>query len=123
MDQSTVRTTAERSDTVLARDPRTYNSDKPLHEIEDDIARTRVRLGATIEALERELAPARVVQVLRNSLEPPAGILSRTIPGLCDPAGADRSRARLASCFAAEQMAGPDALRVRRDAGRGGRTE
>jgi hypothetical protein len=47
------------------------------HEIEEDIARTRVRLSATIEALERELAPSRVVErsteFLRSTLEPPPG--------------------------------------------------
>jgi Protein of unknown function (DUF3618) len=46
---------------------------KPPHEIEEDIARTRVRLSATIEALERELAPGQVVEkgteLLRNALE------------------------------------------------------
>jgi hypothetical protein len=54
-----------------------YYSNKPLNEIEDDIARTRVRLGATIDALERELAPERVVEksanLLRDALEPPPG--------------------------------------------------
>jgi hypothetical protein len=50
---------------------------KPPHEIEEDIARTRVRLSATIEALERELAPSRVVEksteLLRSTLEPGPG--------------------------------------------------
>jgi hypothetical protein len=50
-----------------------------LHEIEEDIARTRVRLSATIDALERELAPAQVVdhgtEVLRSALEPGPGSL------------------------------------------------
>ena len=73
MDQSTVRTTDARSDTVMGEQHRAYDGDKPLHEIEEDIARTRVRLGATIQKLERELAPARVAEVLRNSLEPPSG--------------------------------------------------
>jgi hypothetical protein len=54
-----------------------YDGNKPPHEIEEDLARTRVRLGATIEALERELAPRRVIEngaeVLRRSLEPCPG--------------------------------------------------
>lgn len=54
-----------------------YDGSKPTHEIEQDIARTRVRLSATIEALERELAPHRVIEksaeALRSSLEPRPG--------------------------------------------------
>lgn len=54
-----------------------YDANKPLHEIEEDIARTRVRLSATIEALERELAPRRFMdnaaEVLRDALEPSPG--------------------------------------------------
>ncbi len=50
---------------------------KPLQVIEEDIARTRVRLSATINALERELEPHRIIengaQVLRNYLEPRPG--------------------------------------------------
>jgi Protein of unknown function (DUF3618) len=50
---------------------------RPLQVIEEDIARTRVRLSATIEALERELAPRRVIEngadVLRSTLEPRPG--------------------------------------------------
>ena len=50
---------------------------RPPHEIEEDIARTRVRLSAAIEALERELAPSRVVErsteFLRSNLEPRPG--------------------------------------------------
>jgi hypothetical protein len=50
---------------------------KPPRVIEEDIARTRVRLSATIDALERELEPHRVIengaQVLRNYLEPRPG--------------------------------------------------
>jgi hypothetical protein len=57
----------------LSEQPRGYESDKPLYEIEQDIARTRVRLGATIQELERELAPARVAELLRRSLEPRPG--------------------------------------------------
>jgi hypothetical protein len=54
-----------------------YDGDKAPHQIEEDIARTRVRLSATIAALERELAPERVVEksstVLRSALEPAPG--------------------------------------------------
>lgn len=80
MDQSTVGTVARRPD-VARRSAVDYrsedNRDKSSIEIEDDIARTRVRLSATIEALERELAPDRVVekstQALRSVLEPGPG--------------------------------------------------
>jgi uncharacterized protein DUF3618 len=69
MDQSTDRITAARPDS--------YNGSKPAKEIEEDIARTRVRLSATIEALERELSPDRVLErsteLLRSSLEPGSG--------------------------------------------------
>lgn len=72
MDQSTDRTTLMRSHASGV-----YDGDKPLNEIEEDIARTRVRLSATIEALECELAPDRVVdksaQLLRSALRPPPG--------------------------------------------------
>jgi hypothetical protein len=72
MDQSTDRTTLMRSHASGV-----YDGDKPLNEIEEDIARTRVRLSATIEALECELAPDRVVEkssdLLRSALEPPPG--------------------------------------------------
>ena len=69
MDQSMDRTTAIR--------PVKYDASKPPKAIEDDIARTRVRLGATIEALKRELAPQQVLErsteLLRSSLEPAPG--------------------------------------------------
>ena len=69
MDQSMDRTTAIR--------PVAYDASKPPHAIEEDIAHTRVRLSATIEALERELAPRRVLErsteLLRSSLEPAPG--------------------------------------------------
>jgi hypothetical protein len=69
MDQSMDRTTATR--------PVAYDGSKPPHAIEEDIARTRVRLSATIEALERELAPHRVLEksteLLRSSLDPAPG--------------------------------------------------
>jgi hypothetical protein len=78
MDQSTARITATSADPIQRRDDdRAHHASKPLDEIEHDIARTRVRLGATIEALERELAPARVVvkgtEMLRGALEPGPG--------------------------------------------------
>ena len=62
----------------IAEDDRgSYDGNKPPHEIEEDIARTRVRMSATVEALERELAPRRVIEngaeVLRNALEPRPG--------------------------------------------------
>ena len=54
-----------------------YDGSKPPSEIEEDIARTRVRLSAAIDALERELVPARVIEasteMLRSSLEPAPG--------------------------------------------------
>ena len=69
MDQSMDRTTATR--------PAAYDGDKPPQAIEEDIARTRVRLSATIEALKRELAPQQVLErsteLLRSSLEPDPG--------------------------------------------------
>ena len=69
MDQSMDRTSVARPDA--------YDAGKPLHAIEEDIARTRVRLSATIDALERGLAPQRVLErsteLLRTSLEPAPG--------------------------------------------------
>ncbi|MBV9200727.1 MAG: DUF3618 domain-containing protein [Alphaproteobacteria bacterium] len=69
MNQSTDRITAARPDS--------HNGSKPANEIEEDIARTRVRLSATIEALERELTPDRVLErstdLLRGSLDPGPG--------------------------------------------------
>ena len=54
-----------------------YDGSKSPSEIEEDIARTRVRLSAAIDALERELAPARVIEtsteLLRSALEPEPG--------------------------------------------------
>ena len=80
MEDSLTRMDGGRSDasTRVVEDNRVgYYGNKPLPEIEEDIARTRVRLGATIEALEREFAPERVVEksanLLRNALEPPPG--------------------------------------------------
>lgn len=78
MDQSTGRITAmgPRADSPVVREPRGgTNGSEPSHQIEADIARTRVRLRDTIDALERELTPERVVvksaQWLRASLETP----------------------------------------------------
>src|SRR5262249_41556721 len=77
MDQSTARTGAPPPDAVDAvpaeRRRAAYDGNKPLREIEEDIARTRIRLGTTITALEGELAPARFVErgteALRSSLK------------------------------------------------------
>lgn len=59
---------------ITERDRDSYGGNKPLHEIEEEIARTRVRLSATIEALERELVPRRAIdnaaETLRRALEP-----------------------------------------------------
>jgi hypothetical protein len=56
---------------------RDYDSTTPLNVIEEDIARTRVRLSGTIAAIERELAPSRVLEksrmTLRSALEPASG--------------------------------------------------
>jgi len=69
MDDTTAR--------MIAENQVEYYADKPLHEIEKDIARTRVRLSATIEALERELAPDRIVEkgtyFFRQALQAPSG--------------------------------------------------
>lgn len=69
MDQSMDRTTATQ--------PVAYDGSKPPQAIEEDIARTRVRLSATIEALKRELAPQQVLErsreLFRNALEPAPG--------------------------------------------------
>jgi hypothetical protein len=70
-------------------DTASYDGNKPPHEIEEDIARTRVRLGATIEALEHELAPRRVIEnsaeVLRRSLEPRPGPFRDQVRGYAIP--------------------------------------
>jgi hypothetical protein len=54
-----------------------YDDNKRPHEIEKDIAHTRVRLSDAIDALERELSASRVieksVEVLRSSLDPAPG--------------------------------------------------
>jgi len=72
--------TSSGSATHVAEDGRgSYHGNKPLREIEDDIARTRVRFSPTIEALERKLlTPGRVIdnaaEALRGSLKPPADL-------------------------------------------------
>ena len=80
MERSTERITVAQS--VVAPTPPAgvepvYDANTPRPVIEEDIARTRVRLSATIAALEHELAPARVVDksriVLRSALEPDPG--------------------------------------------------
>lgn len=45
-----------------------YDSNKAPDEIESDIRRTRRRLGATIDAVERRLAPRRVIASATESL-------------------------------------------------------
>jgi len=66
-----------------------YDGNKPPHEIDEDIARTRARLGAIIEALEHELAPQRVIEngaeVLRRSLEPRPGPFRDQVRGYAVP--------------------------------------
>jgi hypothetical protein len=74
---------------MVADDQVGYYADKPLNEIEQDIARTRVRLSATIDALERELAADRIVeksaQVLRRALEPPPGSFRQQVRAYAIP--------------------------------------
>jgi hypothetical protein len=77
LDQDATATRPSSAALILPEDDRASYDGKPLHEIEEDIARTRVRLNGTIEALERELTPRRVIDMaagtLRASLEPLAG--------------------------------------------------
>jgi len=60
---------------IPERDRPSYDGNKSLHEIEQEIARTRTRLSATIEALERELATGRAIdnaaEMVWRALEPP----------------------------------------------------
>jgi hypothetical protein len=60
---------------ITERDRASYDGNRPLHEIEEEIARTRVRLSATIEAFERQLATGRAIdnaaEMVRRALEPP----------------------------------------------------
>jgi hypothetical protein len=66
-----------------------YDGNKPFEQIEYDIARTRLRLSAAIEALEEELAPHRVIEngaeVLRGALEPRSGSLRDEIRAYAIP--------------------------------------
>jgi uncharacterized protein DUF3618 len=93
----------------------------PLRVIEDDIARTRVRLSATIEALERELAPRRVLengaQVLRDSLEPRPCPFRDQVWAYAIPASADRDRSWLALRTAAAELPAGPTFRLWRVAG------
>jgi hypothetical protein len=77
LDQDATATRPSSAAQVPEDDRASYDGNKPPHEIEKDVARTRVRLNATIEALERELTPRRVIDMahgtLRASLEPLAG--------------------------------------------------
>ena len=73
-ERDTIATRLSSAVQVAEDDCASHGGNKPLQEIEENIARTRVRLSATIEALERELAPRRVVEnavdVLRESFKP-----------------------------------------------------
>src|SRR5215467_3238447 len=74
MDQSTGRVSTPSADAVPTGSRRAeYVGHKPLHEIEEDIARTRHRLGTMVDVLEHELAPARFVEkgteALRSSFK------------------------------------------------------
>jgi hypothetical protein len=57
----------------LETTPIDYDGDKPLSEIEGDIAQTRAELGETLDALERKLAPRQLlekgVDMLRGSMD------------------------------------------------------
>ena len=59
---------------ITESDRAPYDGNRPLHEIEEEIARTRVRLSAAIEALERQLATGRAIdnaaEMVRRALEP-----------------------------------------------------
>jgi uncharacterized protein DUF3618 len=45
-----------------------YDGNKPQSQIEQDIARTRDHLGATLDALERRFAPRRLIEQSAQSL-------------------------------------------------------
>lgn len=57
----------------VKREPPSYDGNKAPEEIEDDILRTRHHLSATIDALERRLAPRRLIarsaETFLNALE------------------------------------------------------
>ena len=77
MDQETDAARCSSAVRIAEDDRGSYDGNKPPHEIEEDIARTRVRMSATVDALERELSPRRVIEsgaeVLRSALEPRPG--------------------------------------------------
>jgi hypothetical protein len=89
MDQGKDGKATRSSAAVPVADTASYDGNKPPHEIEEDIARTRVRLGATIEALEHELAPRRVIEnsaeMLRRSLESRPGPFRDQVRGYAIP--------------------------------------
>ncbi|MDB5405636.1 MAG: hypothetical protein JWL84_548 [Rhodospirillales bacterium] len=66
-------TVAETREAPIAPASADYDSNKPLSEIEDDIAKTRAELGETLDALERKLAPRQLlekgVDMLRGSMD------------------------------------------------------
>ncbi len=89
MDQSMDGKATRSSAAVPVAEAASYDGNKPPHVIEEDIARTRVRLGATIEALEHELSPRRVIEssaeMLRRSLEPRPGPFRDQVRGYAIP--------------------------------------
>jgi len=89
MDQGMDGKATRSSAAVPVAEAASYDGNKPPHAIEEDIARTRVRLGATIEALEHELAPRRVIEnsaeMLRRSLEPRPGPFRDQVRGYAIP--------------------------------------
>jgi Protein of unknown function (DUF3618) len=89
MDQGLDGMTTRSSAAVPVAESPSYDGNKPPQEIEKDIAHTRVRLGATIEALEHELAPRRVlengVETLRSALEPRPGPFRDQVRGYAIP--------------------------------------
>jgi uncharacterized protein DUF3618 len=86
MEQETDTMMATRPDpNIPAREDRrrVYDGGKPPHRIEEDIARTRLRLSATIQALEQELRPRRIIEkgaeTLRSSPEPGPGAVREQV--------------------------------------------
>jgi hypothetical protein len=63
--------------------PASYDADKPLGEIEEDIAQTRADLAETLDALERKLAPRHLlekgVDMLRGSFDGEIGRIGETV--------------------------------------------
>jgi hypothetical protein len=60
-----------------------YDANKPLSEIEQDIARTRAELSETLDAIERKLAPRHLlekgVDMLRGSMDGDVGRVGETL--------------------------------------------